>query len=1554
MTLSLKCKARSLGSRQSPPSTTVEFDGGRVTREDCPHLSAIEWDALERMAEVVGESVIASMLRTLSPEEHRAAALRFVPQERGQQQPSVAAKSPRVEFLKLNVSPYRGGEGEPLLRWLVELDAAVNARQVTDEGLEVSFAMSCLAGWAKTWAYGRRLHDPSAFTSYEEFKSELKLTFEPPKNEFRSRAEFLDLRQGKHDIHAYSQRARYLVSNAVEEPIDMATQIAVYTKGLSDGPIKTYLFRDHPKTLEEAISRSIQEDFSGKQSKLHSHAQAPRLNGPEPMDLSAVDSLTTQTPGKKSLRYNRCGKNGHFTYECMVLCPAPRSQRTEPTRSVSPQVSVGHVRVTAPDETLPRCEKQGDEKALIILRLRALKKIVRALFDTGASNNFVRAQSLFVVPHVEVGAPHKRLIVRLATGSTVEVAKRVIRARFKHEEKQFENDEIVLELDKKFDVTLGMPRMTKSEPMIDSKSQSIAWSAPTTIVRSATESDGPVCVPSASLIALAQSRDVSGCDGPDPLAYDCVSVLQHKRHAGRTSSAARKAHSRVAREKPVAGRKDCRDLKKKSATSGKCARGTVEEQRVDDDDHHERSEKNNMDDEDRHGERGHSASGKDRGTQEEHAQLREVAECKMKNRSSRGRCRIPPHLRRADRADEDIETINVLAQTETGVANQSLAVRVPPRSAAETTRLPSLSWKKFLRNLRDDKIEQICIVMSVEDLVDIRERMSAQAQVAKQLFCSSSAEDAGVTSDHTKVERFIAQSWETLKKSSSFYDVLREYADVFPDEVPCELPHDKGTRHEIDLAPGTKYCVTRQWPLPRDQVNAIDEFFDARLKAGHVRESTSPHTSSTFCVKKATGGWRIVHAFNKLNAATIPAQTPIPRKDVVIDGMSGSTIFSALDLRDGLYQILMREKDIPLTAVSTPSGMLWEWLVMPQGLENVPATFNRCVTHLLRSVRDFAPSYFGDVSRRLPIGRGQGTRRISASSLVSRPFSLLLKKDAPWDVQSQGEDAFSTVKGSLTAAPILAIADHGRPFHVVCDASDCAIGCTLMQTDREGHKHVVCFQSRQLKPAERNYPVHDKELLAMKYALAKFRIYLLGDRPFVIYTDHASLRTAVNSPHLSQRMARWLPFFTEYHFRVEYKPGRFNVIADALSRRPDFDPMEVIGQASANVVRSTTLISSLVARITSACEHDEDTRALISFLSDKSSVKRKLPSHLRARVHRYRLYEGVLLYSTNDNDAQRVVVPNDEDLKMQILFECRDKPFAGRLGRKETYVSLARDFYWPKQYKWVRKYVRACEVCQRSKPAHSSQAPLHSLPVPSECWKSVLMDFVFGLPPDNGRRTGVLVFVDRFSKMVHLTAVSEDITAAQTARVFVDTVFRLHGMPQEIVSDRDPRFTARFWMETFALLGTKLSMSTSDHPETDGQTERVNRAVGGIVRSYAHAFLNWSDCLPFAEFAINNSIHREAVHAKPKETHVASATSDMDEAVNKFVLQRQAVIRYVRDSIADAFDERKRKADAKGRKNFSEFRFLTTAQPNWRRSSLDRSQSNGSMGMHTRSTLRAR
>ncbi|KAE8972601.1 hypothetical protein PR001_g26558 [Phytophthora rubi] len=272
-----------------------------------------------------------------------------------------------------------------------------------------------------------------------------------------------------------------------------------------------------------------------------------------------------------------------------------------------------------------------------------------------------------------------------------------------------------------------------------------------------------------------------------------------------------------------------------------------------------------------------------------------------------------------------------------------------------------------------------------------------------------------------------------------------------------------------------------------------------------VRESKSPHSSPTFCVRKPNGKWRMVHAFNKLNAATIPASTPIPRKDVLQNNMAGCTIFSALDIVDGYYQLLMRESDIPLTAadaavrtdvlrrlfvhsrasegktaVEAHLGHLRELLLCMR--ENrLYANINKCIFGAEEI--PFLGCFLGkDGVRADPekvcaiaqwpvpvsqkdlrkwLGLANYLHKYSANyAEMARPLTNLLKKDAVWSWTSEAQQAFEAIKSSLQSAPILALPDEERPFSVVCDESDFAIGCALLQVDAEGRERVVSFQSR--------------------------------------------------------------------------------------------------------------------------------------------------------------------------------------------------------------------------------------------------------------------------------------------------------------------------------------------------------------------------------------------------------------------------------------------------------------------------------------------------------------
>uniref|UniRef100_A0AAV1U001 CCHC-type domain-containing protein n=1 Tax=Peronospora matthiolae TaxID=2874970 RepID=A0AAV1U001_9STRA len=301
-----------------------------ATRDGYSHLSDVEWDAVERMGSTMGIHAVSVMLEALNRDAQHAIIAKFIQNEldaeREKQQAAAGGSmhSRRPETLKIDISKYRGSKKTPSLRWFVELDDAIRARRIDDGDMQVAFAQSNLAGRAKTWALGLKLHDPYAFGSLEVFKSRLRQTFELPRAEFRARTELLKLKQGKRDVHAYAQHIRHLTSCISSNPVDEHTLVSVFMQGLADGPVKTHLFRLELDSLEQAISIAEQEDFSLRQARASSTSyRQPRRydnGGPEPMELCYVESEKARSTGYKKLqRCNRCQKTGHYAYECSAL-----------------------------------------------------------------------------------------------------------------------------------------------------------------------------------------------------------------------------------------------------------------------------------------------------------------------------------------------------------------------------------------------------------------------------------------------------------------------------------------------------------------------------------------------------------------------------------------------------------------------------------------------------------------------------------------------------------------------------------------------------------------------------------------------------------------------------------------------------------------------------------------------------------------------------------------------------------------------------------------------------------------------------------------------------------------------------------------------------------------------------------------------------------------------------------------------------------------------------------------------------------------------------------
>ena len=723
-----------------------------------------------------------------------------------------------------------------------------------------------------------------------------------------------------------------------------------------------------------------------------------------------------------------------------------------------------------------------------------------------------------------------------------------------------------------------------------------------------------------------------------------------------------------------------------------------------------------------------------------------------------------------------------------------------------------------------------------------------------------------------------------------------DYADVFEKGEAEKLPPHRPYDCAINLMPGASVPRSRRFRMSADEQKLAREYVDDFLAKGLIRPSRSPGGASMLFVGKKDGTKRPCIDYRELNKVTVRNAYPLPHIGDLLDRLATAKVFTKIDLRSAYHLVRIREGDEYKTAFYTPTG-LYEYLVMPFGLVNAPSTFQHFINDVFHDLLDvcvvvylddilvysnsavqheahvrmvldrlrahklfaklekcefnvlrveflgylasaegieMAPSKVAAVLEWEPphdvkgiqqfLGFANFCRRfIDRYASITKPLTELTRKGVPFVWSPRADAAFRELKAAFAREPVLVHADLTAPFVLETDASDFALGAVLSQEGPDGCLRPVAFHSRALRGAELNYHVHDKELLAIVDAFKAWRHYLVGSpHEITVYCDHRNLQHWSTEHDLNGRQARWAQFLASFAPKIVYRAGRLQVKADALSRRREFVPK---GGGEASGLRRHVLIPA------------ERIRADAAVLSGTSPEPDVGPQVL-----------------------QEAPPPAE---RLRIFNQYHDNPLAGHFGLYKTLKLISRDYSWPNLKRDVKDYIRSCDVCSRSKtPRHRPFGLLQPLPVPDRPWGSVSLDFIVDLPPVHGFDS-VLVVVDRLTKLAHFIACSKTATAEQTADLFLDHVVRHHGLPDSIVSDRGPQFSSRFWRRLWSLLRASTNLSSGHHPQSNGQTERVNQVLEQYLRCYAtYDQSNWVRSLPLAEFAYNNADH-ESIGMSP-------------------------------------------------------------------------------------------
>ena len=456
------------------------------------------------------------------------------------------------------------------------------------------------------------------------------------------------------------------------------------------------------------------------------------------------------------------------------------------------------------------------------------------------------------------------------------------------------------------------------------------------------------------------------------------------------------------------------------------------------------------------------------------------------------------------------------------------------------------------------------------------------------------------------------------------------------------------------------------------------------------------------------------------------------------------------------------------------------------------------------------------------------------------PLTNLLKQENDFEWNNEQQQAFESLKECLMKDPILVYPNFQKDFYLACDASGTGLGAVLLQKNK-CRMRVISYASRVLNVTEQRYSVTERECLALVWGLKKFRHLILGYKVHIL-TDHKPLldlfkrRDFINN----QKFNRWFISVLEYGPEFRYIPGKYNTLADGLSRSFEDDEKENVLTLECFTCQIVDLDMELVRR-----EQQKDSQ-IKEILGDLILDENSRPD--------FKLIDGIV-YKKPDGEQKvaRLYIPNS--LIQEILHLVHTNITAGHPGIKKTIQTIGRNYFWPHYRKMAENYVHNCNTCQLHKGNVNVPAPLERYPTELTPFQVVAMDFLGPLPTTIRDNKYLLVFIDHLTRYVEIVPV-RDRQAATVADALRHRIIVRHSCPQVLISDNAPEFTSVLLNKLCSFYNIKKVEITPWKPSSNGVVERANGRIKSILRTVITPdIVDWDTYVDDVQMVLNNSVN---------------------------------------------------------------------------------------------------